>query len=334
MRNIILISLLAVCCFYSAEVKSQDFHLSQFDANAMYFNPALAGKFNGEFRVHGHYRTQWSAIATKPFTTAAIAFDMPLKNKKFAVGAMVMNNRAGAGLYNVLSVMLNGAYDFTVDENKFHHISAGLQAGIIQKSINEEKLYFASQYTPFGGGTFDQAIPSGENLGGASFIIHGVNAGLLYYYSNEQSRINPFVGFTTYHLTEPKETFYNTSNKIPMRHVLQVGTKVNITERIQAIPKILNMYQTNAKELLYSIIGHYYLKNSDTYLIFGPTFRSKDAAVIEAGIRVGAYTGRISYDINTSSLKPYTDSRGGFEISLTYIPRKINPNPISNCPRL
>ncbi len=332
MKKIIVLSSLLFIAGLS--LQAQDFHLSQYDANALYFNPALCGKFNGSFRVHGHYRTQWSAIATKPFTTAALSFDAPLKNKKFAVGAMIMNNRAGAGLYNVLSFMLNGAYDITLDKSAFHHVSVGLQAGGIQKSINMEKLYFGTQYTPFGGGTFDQNIASGENISSASFIIHDVNMGFMYYYSNELSRLNPFIGFTTYHITEPKETFYNTSNKIPMRHVLQLGSKVNLTERIQLVPKVLNMYQTNARELLYSLVGHYYLKNSDAYIILGPTFRSRDAAVVEAGMKIGSYTGRISYDINTSSLKPYTDSRGGFEISLTYIPRKVKPNPISNCPRL
>ena len=49
--------------------KAQDFHLSQYDAAALNANPAMTGVFKGEYRIHAHYRNQWSAFTTKPFTT-------------------------------------------------------------------------------------------------------------------------------------------------------------------------------------------------------------------------------------------------------------------------
>jgi hypothetical protein len=82
------------------------------------------------------------------------------------------------------------------------------------------------------------------------------------------------------------------------------------------------------------LLLHYFLKSSDTYIIFGPTYRNKDAAIIEAGLKKGKYTARISYDINTSKLKEVSNHRGGFEISLTYVARRSKPNPLANCPRL
>ncbi len=94
------------------------------------------------------------------------------------------------------------------------------------------------------------------------------------------------------------------------------------------------MKQVNAQEITATLLLHYFLKDSDTYLIFGPTYRNKDAAIIEAGIKKGSYTARVSYDVNTSSLKNTSNYRGGFEISLTYIARKNKPNPYANCPRL
>ena len=61
---------------------------------------------------------------------------------------------------------------------------------------------------------------------------------------------------------------------------------------------------------------------------------NKDAVIIELGVKYTKYTVRASYDINTSSLKAISNGRGGFEVSFTYIPAKLKPNPVPNCPRI
>ena len=121
---------------------------------------------------------------------------------------------------------------------------------------------------------------------------------------------------------------------LPIRFYFHGGTKVNLSEKVQLLPKFIYMKQINDQELTASLLLHYFLKNSDSYLIFGPTYRNKDAAIIESGIKKGSYTARVSYDINTSSLKTVSNHRGGFEISLTYVARRSKPNPLANCHRL
>lgn len=310
---------------------AQDFQLSQYDAPPLFLNPAMTGMFDGQYRVHGHYRTQWAAVASKPFTTTGASFDMPLN--KFGAGLQVMNYRAGAGSYNVSSALLSIGYDVVFDKENNHHLALGVQGGILQKSINVSALTFGNQYIGANGGSFDAGLASGESFSNTSFVIPDINAGFLYYYAKESSRLNPFIGFSAFHLTEPTEEFMGGTNKLPLRIYLHGGTKVNLNDKIQLLPKFLYMKQTNNKSINASLLIHYFLKE-DTYLICGPTFRSKDAAIIEAGIKKGKYIARVSYDFNTSSLKTASGSRGGFEISLTYITRKNKPNPLANCPRL
>lgn len=317
----------------STTVSSQDFHLSQYDAAPLYLNPALAGQFDGKYRIHGHYRTQWGSVSSKSFKTAAISFDMPI-NEKFAFGAQILNRRAGAGDYNDLGILLTGAYSFTVDNNEMHKFSVGLQAGVIQKSVDFDKLYFESQYTTTGGGSFDQNLPTGENFGGSNFWIPDVNAGFVYYYGKDQIRVNPFIGASVFHLTQPKETFYATDNKLPLRYKAHAGAKVNISEKIQLMPKVLFMRQRNAQELNYGLMAHYHLGSTGVIVLLGPTLRSSDAFILEGGAKFGNYEAKVSYDFNTSSLSDFSDGKGGFEISLTYIPRIFKPNPIKNCPRI
>lgn len=313
-------------------VSAQDFHLSQYEAAPLNINPAMTGMFKGNLRLHGHYRTQWSAIVTKPFTTGLISGDMPLK--KFSVGAQIANFRAGAGNYNVFSFLVSAAYKIKLDKNNNHHLSIGLQGGAFQKSINYEKLSFGSQYSPYQGGYFDQNVSSGENFAGNSVLKGDFNAGLMYFYGKESALFNPFAGISFFHINQPKESFFNSNNKLPVRWVAHGGTKVNLTEKIQLVGKAFYMGEKNARELTYAMDIHYYLADQDAFLLFGPTFRNKDAAVIMAGLQLGKFTYRISYDINTSSLQPATNGRGGLELSVTYINKKIDPNPVKTCPRL
>lgn len=310
----------------------QDFHLSQYDAAALNLNPAMTGRFEGQNRVHLHYRNQWSAIATRPFTTGLVSYDRAFD--KWAFGGQFANFKAGAGRYTVNSLLLSASYNVALDKTKAHRLSMGIQAGGAQKSLDFNSLSFGNQYIPFDGGSFDPTISNGEAYGRENFFIPDINFGLLYYFAKETSLLNPFLGVSFFHLNTPRETFYDQDNKLPVRFVVHGGSKVNLTDRIQLLPKFMLMGEKKAEELTTTLLLHYYLPNSDVFLLFGPTFRNKDAAIFEAGIKYGNFIYRMSYDINTSTLKPVSSGRGGFELSITFINKIINPNPVKTCPRL
>lgn len=315
-------------------VKAQDFHLTQFDAAPLNLNPSLTGLFDGNYRIHGHYRTQWQAIARKPFQTGYISFDMPIK-KGFSAGASIANYNAGTGSYNEFQLMLFGSYKLALDKKKHHNLSFGLQAGFFTKSINFENLSFGQQYIQnANGGSFDTSIPTGETFDNNFVINFDCGAGITYYYSNIASRINPFVGFSIYHFNFPKESFYGTENKLPLRYVVNAGVRIGITESLTLMPKFMYEHQREANEIIASVMVQYYLKNAGVMLMAGPTFRSKDAFALDLGVKWNNLEFRFAYDINISSLNTSTTGRGGTEISLTYVFKKLNPNPIPSCPRL
>ena len=328
-RSFILVLFLSI-----QNSSAQDFHLSKPDGSPLYFNPALTGLFQGHYRANVQYRTQWSAIANKPFVTTAVSSDMHYK-KNISFGGQILNYRAGSSNYNVLSFLPSIAYDIALDSSQNHHLSGGLQAGFIHKSIDNAKLVFGNQYSNADGGGFDNTMPNEEVISNSSTFTPDINAGLFYYYANSNSIINPFLGVSSFHVTHPKETFLNASNRLPLRYVIHGGCKINITERLQVLPKFLVMRQLNDKEFTMSVLGYYYLKELESFIYFGPTYRTKDAAVFEIGLKYRSYTGGISYDINTSTLKPTTSGRGGFELSISYIAKNPKVLSISNyCPRL
>jgi type IX secretion system PorP/SprF family membrane protein len=311
---------------------AQDFHLSQYDAAALNFNPAMTGMFKGQIRVHGHYRNQWSALATKPFVTGLLSVDAPVG--KFALGAQVANFRAGTGNYNVFSFLGSLSYDIKMSKNNAHHLVLGVQGGLFQKSVDYSKLTWGLQYSPFNGGSFDQTLSPGEPLAGNTILKGDLNAGLLYYYGKETALLNPFIGGSVFHINQPAETFFSQDNRLPIRWIGHAGVKVNVSERIQLTPKAFYMGEKNARELTYGIDIHYFLRDSDSYIIFSPVMRDKDAAIATLGLKSGKFIYRVSYDINTSTLQPTTSGKGGFELSVTFINKKVNPNPIKTCPRL
>jgi type IX secretion system PorP/SprF family membrane protein len=329
-----LLSIISYLLFLQP-IFAQDFQLSQYDAPPLFLNPAMTGLFNGQYRLHAHYRNQWRSISSKPFTTTGISFDMPIK--KIGVGVQVMNYQSGTGNYNVFNILFSNAYDLTIDADENHHLSFGAQIGFTQKNIDVNKLTYGNQFTSKNGGDFDITLPSGEIFNNVQFSTFNVNAGLLYYYAKNNKFLNPFIGLSIFNLNQPTETFYQMNNKLSPRFYLHGGAKININEKIQLLPKFIYMKQLSAKQISASLLVHYFMKTADTYFIFGSTYRNKDAAVIEAGINKGRYIARISYDVTISSLQKVTQSRGGFELSATYIIRKVKSNTNSsnlNCPRL
>jgi type IX secretion system PorP/SprF family membrane protein len=328
-RSIILLAFLTG---FSQLVRSQDFHLSMYDSPPMFLNPAFTGLTDAKARVHAQYRNQWSTVTFKPFTTALISADVP--KGKWGYGVQVINMRAGIGNYNAFQFLASAAYYVPLDKNKLHNLSFGLQAGITQKSIREENLSFDEQYNHKNGGYFDNSTSSSENFTRQSQILPQVNAGLLYYYSKQQSRINPFIGVSGFNLTHPKETFFDQNNHLPLRLYVHAGTRVNINELIYVIPKILIMKQGSAFEQTYAVDGGYYLKGGNIFILAGYVFRAKDASVANIGFKKDNYLLKFAYDFNTSSLKTASKSRGAMEIIFTYLVGKEKVNKIKQCPRL
>jgi type IX secretion system PorP/SprF family membrane protein len=317
---------------FTTHLSAQDFHLSQYDAAALNANPGMTGVFKGDYRIHGHFRNQWMALSTKPFTTGLLSFDA---NKgKWGWGAQVANFRAGTGSYNVISILPSAAYKIPFGEKKFSFISVGLQAGIFQKSIKISELTFGDEYSPYNGGEFTNS--TAEAFGDANYLNVDINIGAMYYYAKPGIRINPFGGISMYHVNRPTETFLNNdkNNKLPFRYQAITGARVVITDKIAVIPKVLWQYQEKAMEMTFSALGQFYLDSYDIFLLGGLTFRSKDAAIIEFGAKYGQWTGRLSYDFNVSTLSTVTSGRGGTELSVTYIFNRPNPNPIPTCPKL
>jgi type IX secretion system PorP/SprF family membrane protein len=303
-----------------------------YDAAPLFLNPAMTGLVEGKMRAHAQYRNQWNSVAYKPFTTALVSFDMPYK--KWGFGGQISNMRAGIGNYNVLQILGSAAYSVPLDKNKFHNLSFGLQAGVTQKRLEYQVFSFDNQWSTVDGGSFDKSISNNENFKNQAQFQEAVNFGALYYYAKQQSRINPFLGFSAFNLTQPKETFFGSDNRLPMRFYTHAGVRVNVSELLYFIPKALIYSQKNIVQQTYAMDIGYYFKGEKFYALLGYIFRVKDASVFNIGFKKDNYIIKMAYDFNTSSLSGTSKTRGAYEISLTWLGKKAKNQEIKNCPRL
>lgn len=300
---------------------AQDIHFTQFYATPQTLNPALTGVSEGTYRATAIYRNQWSSV-TIPYVTYGGSFDIhilqnKLKNDIFGVGIDLNADKSGNGKLFFMQGIATVAYNKALDKSGKHYIGIGLQGGYVQKGIKYNLLSFPTQ---FNGSDFDLTLPNNETFSSNKTSYVDVNAGLLWH-SQFGERLNAFLGFSTYHINRPKETFLGSNNKISMRFVAHGGVKIKATEKIYITPNFIFQYQNKAKEILFGSGVEYHIDIKNTPMIFGlgAWYRLKDAGSISAMAEIKRIRLGVAYDINSSKLKPASNNRGGFEIALTYV---------------
>ena len=282
---------------------AQDFHLSQYDANPLYLNPALTGQRMNEdwdIRANANYREQWNKLMGGPYATVSAGFDMPL-NKKFSIGQFVIDNKGVSGSFNTFNLMVAGAYKIThADENHHHNLSVGLQMGFLQKSFNPGNFVFDAQYSSSAPSGFDEDLPSGEKFRKLSFFNFDANMGMYYRFIDKDKKYSPFAGFSIYHLNQPKDAVIGSKSTTPARFTLHGGCDFTIRNDFRIQPQVLYMNQANASELNTGILGFYKLPASNYEPMLGFAWRQNDAIVLHLGLKQKNYFFRMSYDVTTS----------------------------------
>ncbi len=326
--------LFLVCCSFF--VNAQDPHFSQFFASPLTLNPALTGKFDGTLRVAGNYRNQWPAF-NNVYTTSTLSVDFAILKSRlpdfdtWGVGILALTDKAGGGVLTNNYIGLSTSYHKALDEDGFQQIGIGFQGSYGQKRLDNSKLLFEDQLTPFGFTGVTQDIFNSSNL---NINYLDVNAGLIYTGStNDQN--NFYIGASMYHINRPKESFKGGNWNIATRTTISAGGYFPVSEQLTLHTSGIYQVQNKSSEVTFggaiaAAIDPESTNPSNFYI--GSWYRVGDAIIpylgLEfAGMRIGA-----SYDVNISALKAGSQSRGGMEISLIYIKRPAGYKGIP-CPK-
>ncbi|MBN1415330.1 MAG: PorP/SprF family type IX secretion system membrane protein [Bacteroidales bacterium] len=316
-----LISVYVLVIFPVQVVNGQDIHFSMFNACPLYLNPAEAGNFNGDWRIAGNYRNQWSSLAV-PFHTAAIAFEKKffLLHQDFSAGAVFINDESGAVALSVNKLYGSLGFRKSINRNIFH---VGLQLGYVFKSLNLDKVTLPGQFNR-DLGIFDAQRPSGEANMGERTSNLDLNAGVMW--KRKIKRFEPEIGLSLSHLNYPNESFYDDNQKLPIRSTVHATLKANLGEAVYLQPALLYMNHKGSNETIagfnagFNVFGR---KSAVKELMAGVYLRNgflsnSDAIAVLAGATIGRIDFAFCYDITISGLKTANNQNGAFEISLQY----------------
>lgn len=301
MKQLYKLPLAFACLFVAAtELKAQDPEFTQFYANQIYLNPALAGNTICP-RISAGYRVQWPNIYGT-YSTVGLSVDRYVHGIKGGVGLMVMQDRAAQGSLNTTGI--EAVYAPKIQLGKHLSVSFAIQTGWWQKAVNWSKLTFGDQIDPTDGfvNTTQEVRPDKTTRGNFDLA-----AGVVL------SSDHIFIGGAMHHILEQNESLLNGNSKLPIKYTVHAGGNIPIGDKYDQAyisPNILYRQQGDFRQLN---IGMYFKKQT---IVGGLWYRGRDSFIMLLGVEAGQFRVGYSYDVTISKLTNAT--AGSHEISLGY----------------
>jgi len=292
----------------------QDPHFSQFYANQLYLNPALAGTANCP-RFSINFRDQWPAIP-KNFLNFSGSYDQHIHLLHGGIGVLFSGDIAGAGILQTYNAGV--IYNFRVEVAHQFYLQFALQGNYLYNSINWSNLHFASELlNPNAPVDFPENMD--EHLSKSQF-----DAGF------------GFVGYTPYlyfglavhHLIPLQVNFFRSSNKKfekiwEPKWSAHIGGKITIKQKIKSEVNFGDIFLH--PNLLFISQGKFHYLHEGFYFNFYPltlggwlrhNFKNFDAFILTCGVEYKNFRIGYSYDFNLTKLER---TGGAHEVSLQYI---------------
>jgi len=319
-------------------VKAQDPGFSQFFSSPLTLNPALTGKFDGNFRLCLNYRDQWPSIS-KAFITSTVSADFNILRDKLSdidswgIGVMGMTDKTASGILTSNYLSVSTAYHKGLDEDGLHQISVGFQGTYAGKRLDGTKLDFSDELDQFGGWTNVTNEPLNDRIVSVNYF--DFNAGLLFNGSSNGYN-NYYIGTSFYHIDRPVETFSGGYYTLNPRFTVHAGGYFPVAEYATLHLSAMHSRQAGATN---TVVGGAiafnvnYDEENPTSFYAGSWLRFGDALIPYIGLEFNDIHLGFTYDVNFSNLKTASQSRGGIEISLVYIKRPSEGRKNIPCPK-
>jgi type IX secretion system PorP/SprF family membrane protein len=331
MKNIqfFLASLLIII---SLKLNAQDVHFSQLESTPLLHNPSFAGKSGGDIRAIVNYRTQWGSVTSSPFQSFGANMDMRFKNSRLNgshLGGGISMYTDVAGASKMRTTLVNLTIAAHVKINSSSYLSAGLQGGFNQKSIDYNDLRFDSQFSGIG---HNPELNSNEDLGSNSEMSPTISGGLSYMWSDlfdgtgaseGSKKIN--IGVAFHHYNGPRY-YYVSEEDLGVKFIANFNSSFGLSSSPWVIkPAAYISLQNKATDIVFGSLFKYGFSEGSTSLnksssiAFGAYYRVADSFIPTVQVQWDSFVMGLSYDINSSKLSEASSSRGGFEISLKFI---------------
>lgn len=299
-------------------LRSQDVAFSQFYANPVYLNPALAGAKLCP-RLTLNYRNQWPSIE-KGHVTYSATYDDHLESISGGLGFIVNSTVAAGGGYNIFSG--SALYSYRLQASRTVVLNASLKAGYTQYRVDWTKFVFGDQIDINSGNikpTSDNP-PTKPNYGALD-----LSAGFLAGYKE-----SVYFGIALDHLNRPMMSFYNNDEyQMDMKLTVHAGALFDFFQGMDGedlrnfslSPNIVYFQQGKFHQLnagmsvnMYPFVAGLWFRNN---------FENSDAVIVMLGFQQKQFKLGYSFDYSVSRLN--TLSGNSHEFSIAYLfnsPRK------------
>ena len=278
-------------------VSGQDLAFSQFYANPVYLNPALAGNRICP-RVTLSYRNQYPALGGHYVSYVAGA-DMHVDAISGGVAVLATADMTGP----LASFTGSAVYSYRLKISEKFTMNAAMQAGFFQYRLNWEKLVFEDMIVPGTGevipGNSSETPPDRLNIGDVDF-----STGMILGY-NERL----YLGAAFHHITMPDLSFYSgNTSRLDMRITVHAGALFDLerglegseNEKLSFSPNLVYMQQGDNHQLnggmyvnLYPFVTGLWLRHN---------FENPDALIVLLGFQQPQFKIGYSFDYTLSQM--------------------------------
>ncbi len=326
-------------------IQAQDRLFSQFYATPVALNPALAGAFDGKYRVGCVYRDQWRSLVETPITSFAFASDLRMSlpfmpngwdKDKIGVGLVFQRDRVSVLEFSNTQINVAASYHKLLNQgDNTQYLSLGLQIGLNQRNVNYDKLTFQDQFNGIDAftGTSLERLPE-NNFGYADF-----STGLHYSFNKKNSRFGFFTGAAFHHFAQPNISFYQNLDSLaaaPLRSRLSLhaavqmplGEYLTLSPRVYATLQSQHLQVNAGANLRFPVgantamqVGGWWrpVKNYGAFNFNSSNNGGYGSVVLLTGIEFNNILFGMSYDLNFNSRFNLRRASNAFEFSLIYL---------------
>ncbi|MBK8610498.1 MAG: PorP/SprF family type IX secretion system membrane protein [Chitinophagaceae bacterium] len=325
----------------ASDATCQDINFSQFYELPLLRNPALAGIFEGDYRITSAYRNQWQSVTT-PYRTLALGLEYKTQlgqnsNDFLTIGLQTTNDIAGDSRLSRTQLFPVLNFHKSLNSEKDMYLSAAITGGPVMQKFDPSQLTFDDQFV---NGAYSQANPTKQVFTNTGFTYWDMATGLSFStVIGTDTRF--YMGAGLFHFTKPKVAFQKQYDIVlNPKWMFNGGLSASVSDLNKLIVYADYFVQGGARQFQGGLmLNHIFAEYSETNNIgitAGLFYRPNDALVPVIKLDYNKMGIGIKYNINVSKLKTASQLRGAFELTLSYRGYTKSENSSANkvrCPR-
>lgn len=298
-------------------LQAQDPIFSQFYLSPLQLNPGLTGLSEGP-RFAVNYRNQFPGF-NNAYRTYALSYDQFFNQSNSGVGFWLLSDDAGDGILKTIKAA--GIYSYQVRVRKDLYMKMGIELGVVQSTLNWDRLTFGDQIDDYLGDTSPGGtpFPTEEFAPEKNSILYpDLGFGFVMY-------TNAFyTGISVRHLNTPNPEYLeanpNLTSGIPMRWTAHAG----VTLPVYSSSSRKSSRMAFSPSVIYVLQGPFQQFNGGVTFDAGPVsfggyYRissgQSEAIIASIGFRTKLLKIGYSYDMTISG---FPSSGGTHELGLVY----------------